>query len=105
MNMNALLQKLFDTQGTKDDKGEAMLQAQVAFRDGQVAMGGLKEGPIAGSYNLLTPILDKRTGQPSGAIDLYFFPEDIRYVAIPREADKPQIVKPPGASMSGLILP
>jgi hypothetical protein len=102
-DMDKLIENLFQKIGTTDDKGEVMLKAQIAFLDGGVAVGGLKRGPVEGSYQLLTPILDKRTGQPAGAIDVYFFPSQVRYVAIPREEPEARIATPPGVGR--LVMP
>lgn len=102
--LRSLVEKLFEKHGVDTDEGRA-LECQVAFTDGSAARGVLAHGPSEGSWHLLTPILDQRTKQPVGAIDLFFLLDVVRYFGLPRDAEKQNIVAPPGATGGNLILP
>mgnify|MGYP001603709940 CR=1 FL=1 len=103
--MHDLIESLLQNQGIELESGTLMLEAQITFHDGQAVAGTIKRGPVEGSYNILTPIRDKTTGAPVGLIDVYFFPDHVRHIDIPRPMAKPAIVTPRGMNNGNLILP
>ena len=105
--MEKMFEALFKDHGQDTVEGRA-LECQIAFKNGQAMRGGLKHGPVDGSYVLLTPILDQRTKQPVSAIEVHFIiTDDITYIGIPCKMAQPAIVAPDGApaGQSGLVLP
>jgi len=105
-SVHDLIEALFGTHGTTDKSGNSVLEAQVTFKLGGGAVSGtIRRGPVEGSYALCTPQLDRRTGNPIGVVDVYFFPDEVQHVDIKLDSGPSMIKVPEGALGGNLVLP